>query len=674
MKINKLALLFLLTLSLTNCASPNQTLPLDATAQTAFPSAAPSHLPDLVAAPVPTSEPTLTAPSGAFALAQISFVANIETAGIYVSGDNLPETADLLYRSSAEADWRRGHPMTQIDDGRLVGSLFGLSASTKYFVKVTSGASEISGVVTTQPDELTFAPQTIIHVDDDASPGGDGSAAAPYQTIQEGVNHAVPGAQVLVADGIYREAVTFPASGTAGKWIQVKASGNGAILDGSESLAGKKWSTLSGVKKVWFLKLNRPIAYLARDGKRFYNYDTLAGIKKSLGHGKVPMTEGWFYEASTGKLYVRSLDNPTNHSWQAPKLNHAFNVTGRDWVWIEGFEIRYYGVKTDGCGVCALNASHLVIRKNIIHNLQLGVYVNWTGTDAQGNDTRIELNEIYDPPVNEWPWGAVKGSTMEGTGIVLRGHIGAILRGNHIHNFFNGIYTGSSAASAIENPNVAFDADIYENNIHHISDDGLEPEGTCVNHRFRDNKVDVMLVGVSIAPVTQGPAWVLRNLFTNFSSTSIKWSEHSDGIVLIYHNTSWTNAAGVNAMSMIQPVHNTVMRNNIFQGNGYAIEEPFTGSTGHDWNYDNWYTTRGAAGPHFKWENIVYQTLSQFCAATGLECNGHENAPGLVNPSGGDFRLLATSPNIDRGALIYGINNIFNGAGPDIGAYEYVNP
>jgi hypothetical protein len=65
-------------------------------------------------------------------------------------------------------------------------------------------------------------------------------------------------------------------------------------------------------------------------------------------------------------------------------------------------------------------------------------------------------------------------------------------------------------------------ADIYDNRIHHIGDDGLEPEGACINQRFRDNTVDTNLVGISLAPITHGPTWVLRSLFTNFTGTSIK--------------------------------------------------------------------------------------------------------------------------------------------------------
>ncbi len=660
------ALLFsLLIASLAACAYPPRTPGAASTQTDAPPGAAEATVPaDRPTAPPP---PPVTNDPGPFA--GLDMLPNIETAGVVVNGIGLPETAELSYRKSDETAWRRGHPLMRIEDGRLVGSLFGLSPSTAYLIKVSDGAHEITGSTTTQPTELQFTPLTVVYVDDDAADGGDGSAAAPYRTIQEGVDRATPGTEVLVADGIYREAITFPFSGSSSNWIRVKAAGTSAILDGSESLAGREWFELASVNKVWFIKLGRPIAYLARDNQRFYNYDDLAGLKNSRGHDKTTIREGWYYDPLTARLYVRSRDHPSNHSWQAPYLNHAFDVNARDWIWIEGFEMRYYGTNLEGCGVCTVNASHVVIRKNKIHNMQLGIFINWNGSNEQGNDTRIEANEIFDPPVNEWAWKAVKGTSMEGTGIVLRGHIGAIVRDNEIHNYFNGIYTGSSAA--LENPDIAFDADIYDNYIHHISDDGLEPEGTCINQRFRNNRVDTMLVGISLAPVTQGPTWVVRNLFTNFTGTSIKWASNPDGIVLIYHNTFWTNAPGLNAMSMITVAHNSVMRNNIFQGNGYAFEELVTGSTGNDWNYDNWYTTRRPTRSHFKWENINYQTIALLCATTRLECNGHENLPGLVNPNGGNFSLLSTSPNIDRGILIPGINDVFAGRAPDVGAFEY---
>ena len=598
----------------------------------------------------------------------ISFVPNIETIGVAVSGTGLPSTAGLAYRRAGESAWHPGHPLMRIDDGRLIGSLFNLSPATSYEVKVSDGASEIIGSVSTQPDQLSFTPTMVLHVNDDAPAGGNGSAAAPFRTIQEGVNHAVPGTQVLVEDGVYREAVTFPASGTAGNWIQVKAAGNAAILDSSDRLSGNIWTAYPTKSNVYYKKVENFVAYLARDGVRYYQYDDKNGLMQARGHGDVTIGEGWFYETSTLRLYIRSKDDPSAHSWQIPRLNHAFDISARDWIWIEGFEMRFYGTTTNGCGVCTTNASHIVIRRNKIHNMQLGIFINWNGTTAQGNDTRIEANEVYDPLVDRWPWAAVKGSYMEGTGIIVRGHVGAIVRDNNVHNFFNGIYTGSSAA--LENPELAFDADIYRNYIHHIGDDALEPEGACINQRFRNNTIDWSQIGFSVAPITQGPTWVLRSTFANYTLRGIKLANNTDGIVLFYQNSGWSSAGDVSAMDLITPARNIVMRNNIFQSAGYAIAENTTGSSGNDWDYNNWYTTKGSAGPHFKWENVNYNTISSFCAASGLECNGYEGPPGFVNPAGGDFTLLASSPNIDRGVIIPGINDVFLGSAPDTGAFE----
>ena len=121
--------------------------------------------------------------------------------------------------------------------------MFGLNELTSYEVIVISGDTQISGSITTQPNQLQFTPSRFLYVDNDATPGGDGSPTAPFQTIQAGVNAATPGTQVLVADGVYREEVNFPVSGSDNNWIQVKAAGHKAILDGSRPLSGDIWES-----------------------------------------------------------------------------------------------------------------------------------------------------------------------------------------------------------------------------------------------------------------------------------------------------------------------------------------------------------------------------------------------------------------------------------------------
>jgi hypothetical protein len=160
----------------------------------------------------------------------------------------------------------------------------------------------------------------------------------------------------------------------------------------------------------------------------------------------------------------------------------------------------------------------------------------------------------------------------------------------------------------------------------------------------------------------------LRSTFANYGSRSLKWALNSDGIVFIYHNSSWTNKSNVNGMDLITPVHNSVMRNNIFQSTGYAFAEVPTGSLNNDWNNDNWYTTRDKRS-HFRWEGVNYNTIAALCTATGMY--GYEDVPGFANPQSGNLTLLPSSPNIDRGVLIPGINDNFTGNAPDVGAYEF---
>lgn len=614
-----------------------------------------------------TTLPVRAESNAAAVFNSIEFVANIETIGVAVSGTGLPATAELFYRQSGETEWRNGHPLVRIKDGRLIGSLFNLRPATTYEIFAFDGTSQINGTVSTQPDQLSFTPTNTIYVDDDVPPGGDGSVILPFQTIQEAIDHAGPGTRVSVADGIYREAVTFPASGTPGKWIQVKAQGEAAILDSADYFSGNIWKP-DTKDNVWSTVLSVAVYYLARDGNRYYQFENKKGLVDSVGHEDVEMDEGWFYEPGTQKLYVRSLDNPADHTWQVPRLNRAFNVVGRDWIWIEGFGIQFYTTSTNGCGICTLNSSHIVIRNNEIRNSQLGIYTEWTGTDEQGNDTRIEGNDVSDPK-GEWPWAAVKSTRMEGTAILVRGHAGTIVRDNVVHDFFNGIFTGSSAAGISAYTEVAFDVDVYHNYIHHIADDALEVEGACVNHRFRNNTIDRSFVGVSIAPVTQGPTWVLRSTFTNYTGRGIKFSGDSNGIVFFYHNTFWTSVPKVNDADLITPVSNVKMRNNIFQGAGYSIYEVPKGSLGIDWDYNNWYSSREET--HFKWEKVNYYTIAALCTLGGLECHGYDDLPGLSNPTGGDFTLLPSSLNIDRGVPIPGINDGFVGDAPDLGAFEY---
>ena len=69
-----------------------------------------------------------------------------------------------------------------------------------------------------------------IYVDASGSSGAaDGSDAAPFKTLSEGLQQAAPGDTVVVGAGIYRESVRVP-SGTPEKPLILKAAPNARVI------------------------------------------------------------------------------------------------------------------------------------------------------------------------------------------------------------------------------------------------------------------------------------------------------------------------------------------------------------------------------------------------------------------------------------------------------------
>ncbi len=611
----------------------------------------------------------------------IDLTANIETIGVIVDGISLPNSANLSYRISGETSWHNGHELTLIDGNKLAGSLFNLQANTIYEIKVQDMTDQIIGSTTTQPEQLSFSPLQTIYVNAGATSGGNGMINSPYQTIQQAINIASPGTSVLVANGTYHEQLTIMTSGTENFWIQLKAIGDDVTLDGSTSLSAGNWTPLPGQVNVWTYEVDDDLDhfYLARDdSEQYYRYPDLESLYDGVGLSDTPMSEGWYMEPGSTTLYMRSATDPSTHSWQLPNLDYGIIANQKDWIWIEGFNIKYFGSSEQGRGILFNNSSNIVIRNNTLRNNIQGIEIYWDGNYTQGNNTRIEYNNISDAPVDSWPWSAVKNSTAETSAIILNGHKQIIVRNNELHHAFNGIYAGRWGD--LENSGLNIDIDVYQNNIHHIGDDGLEPEGACINNRFRNNKFNIGLVPMSLAPITYGPVWVLRNEFSNYYGTGLKFGIaefNPDGKVYVYHNTMWADSlyypGGSETMAAVtyyERSDNWEMRNNIFRGTWYAFRHKVPEDmVGHDWDYDNWYTTENE-GYFIMHDNMIYENTSTFFAATGLEEHGLNNPPLLLDPYHGDFHLTASSSNVDAGILIPGINDTYLGNSPDIGAYE----
>ncbi len=116
---------------------------------------------------------------------------------------------------------------------------------------------------------LATAATTVTAAEFFVSPTGDdenpGTKANPFATIQAGVNRLQAGDALVIREGVYREAVTFPESGTQGSPITVKAfAGERVVVTGCDPVA--EWSRQSnGVWKApmpWTLGPGRNQVFL----------------------------------------------------------------------------------------------------------------------------------------------------------------------------------------------------------------------------------------------------------------------------------------------------------------------------------------------------------------------------------------------------------------------------
>ena len=155
------------------------------------------------------------------------------------------------------------------------------------------------------------------YVDASAASGGDGSKAAPFQTIQAAAEIALAGDEVLVLPGVYRERVNPKHGGVEGKPIIYRSlSPRKAVISGAEPLTG--W-TRDG--NIWTARVSNSLfpgrnPYTARVEGDWFMAEFVAHLGDVCLNGKS------LYEVTS----LEAVRNPTpsKASWDS-----AFSV----YVW-----------------------------------------------------------------------------------------------------------------------------------------------------------------------------------------------------------------------------------------------------------------------------------------------------------------------------------------------------
>ncbi|MGH9340930.1 MAG: DUF1961 family protein [Acidobacteriota bacterium] len=616
-----------------------------------------------------------------------------------ITGDaNINARARLAFRRLGGQAWRQAFPPARISGNRFAGSIFNLEPDTQYEARLS--VEDVDGVAQ-QPEPVAFrTPAEKFPTGQgrawyvEAGAAGDGTKERPLSSIQQAVDAAAPGDVITVLPGIYRESVLIAGKrGRPDAYILIKGE-PGVVVSGSlqelehKNSAGGWTSEGDGIFSTQ-IAADAYAGYVAAGEQRLYRYWELVDLRRRAAG----VQGGWYWEQ--GRLYVALADgeNPHNASMRAAGRPYGLRLENSHYLIVEGLDLGYFGAherRERTAGIALHDSSNIVIRNNRIHHCNRGISTDGAATTR----ILIEGNEIFDTSIIGWPWDKVKATEAEGSAVSLKGGPGQVVRRNTIHGYFNGVV--ASTWGDLQNEALNSDVDIYENQLHDIGDDPLEPEGTCINLRIWSNRMRDCLTGVSLAPITVGPVYFLRNTSFQYWGSTVKLASgiENAGPKYILHNTFVSTLRqhrrldgtltdeGVNAL-MIWPSNprrrpfpdrpmpvsfwaNATFLNNIFYGTGQTLEAAtLKGQAGFD--YNNFYTEAGPAV--FRLGDVTYQEYAAFQEA-GFEQHGLNIRSKFVNLKSGDLRLSETSPEIDRALPLPNISDDFAGKAPDIGAIE----
>jgi parallel beta-helix repeat protein len=616
------------------------------------------------------------------AAATLELYGNYHSMGIVVildPGDDPDQDliATVSHRTGSDP-YAAGFSLTRTRDTQLVGSLFWLSPGTGYDVRVTLvdpdggplDGTTVSGTAATRA-EIVIPPAAHSLV---VSPTGSGTACTEPSPcpLDEGIAQAVAGDEVVLRGGVYfRGEISLPRSGSTGAPIVIRAfEGETPILDGSDP---QSFAWLHQGGGVYVTTVNVGATHLVvADGERLYPYQSLADLQ-SLSWG----TPG-FYSAGT-TLYVRLAGDadPNTAQMRVSRYNSALTIASRDFIFIVGLTFRYYGQGSYAKAIYLDGSSDCLVRDCTFLVCDLGV-----GIKRGAHRNTIEGNDFSDTTFS-WIWESIKaGAQLETGGIRVYDSLpsgrGTVIRGNTFHDFFDGfgVCPDSDTGTTIE-------TDVYGNLVYEAGDDGMETDGYCSNLRIWGNTFHDVLIGVSVAPVYAGPVFALRNLIyrtgagtsdAGYTGSCFKLNSGYglSGVINLFHNTCDAALPGNDGLAIKSPGSWQLLRsrNNVWAGTEYALSNS-NPTQPVDLDADDLYTT--LPGELAWWADLPdrhLNTLAELQAATGQEMNGLNVAPMFRNPASGDYGLHLASPLVDAGVLIPGINRDYQGAAPDIGAFE----
>jgi parallel beta-helix repeat protein len=392
-----------------------------------------------------------------------------------------------------------------------------------------------------------------IHVDKEnpaASDGNPGTPAAPFLTIDAAIAaHNGPGVTLVVGAGVYREQVSVPSSGIAGQPFVIRASGPGAIIDGSDDLSGAaNWVHTTGTEYF-----NGNVTW--DPSQVFVNGSRL--VRSTTGAGSLA-PNSFAYVAGLGLHVNIGGDNPGNHLIDASHRDHGFTMSNRTFVTIEGFSItrtNARGINIHTCadgviannqisftgsyGIQAVNSQRMVIEGNTttdgaFHGI--GLTAGTTGSTVRNNESARNAHPVV----------------RQANGIYLSAAPANVITGNRVHhNEDTGVHLSAGSNDCVLSNNRSWaNGDhgydhLASTNATHLHDvasgnylDGFSFEGNSPGGKVFN------CIGVDNGVVASGHnLWVDNASFVGFASDhNLFWNSTLQPIIRIDATTHATLA------------------------------------------------------------------------------------------------------------------------------------
>ncbi len=618
--------------------------------------------------------------AGSATAAELALYGNFHAMGVIITlgaGEDPEQNAAVLveYRSVG-GPFRQAYPPARVDGLQFTGSLFFLDPGTSYDVQVTftDPGGVLDGVVLSSTaatrSEIVISPAGNSYY---VSPNGSGSActAGSPCALSQGIALAQSGDEIVLTGGTYYQGgLAFPRSGTAAAPITIRgAADQTAVISGADP-ATLVWTPQG--QGVYRTVINVPNTHLVTvDGQRLFPYDSLTNLQ-----GLVYQVPGFYCDGTTLSIHLANDADPNAHLIQVSRYNYGF-IVERDYIYFTDLTFTHFGQGSWAKAIYFNNASNNLVRGCTFAVNDLGI-----GLKRSCSRNLMEYNEFYDT-IFQWPWHPVKEVSNLETGGVrfydpLNGR-GNVIRHNTFHDYFDGFGCGTGSTNQVTN-----ETDVYGNLVYNTGDDGVEVDGRAANVRLWDNTFHDVLMGISLAPVYDGPVYAVRNLIyrtgagnSEYTGSPFKFNSgySLSGPMFLFHNTCDAVLAGNNGIYIKAPGtwEKIVSRNNIWSGTDYALNN-YNTSQPLDFDYDVLYTSRSAE--YVYWDaggDRHMRDLATFQSRTGQEQNGLDIMPEFMNAAAGDYRPAAGALFIDRGVVLPGINDNFSGSAPDMGAFESIS-